>query len=911
MSSEEYEMVENPGDSTKNWVEEDDQSSIKDLESDDTSIIFQHLDIGNQTPEDFNDNPTFQDVLLNYKGRKSSSRHLCYIISGLMFGMWLLLLLIYANVKVTDISSSWKWKTDLVQFGNENLTLNHYDPENKNISMDDIWQGRFSPGFRWIKWLNRPQYPKSHDNYNNAGFYMTRGSKGEFVIVNAVDNTMKVLFESPQFPYENNFFYIKDVILNPKISVDDSSAYHLVVTDTLRQWRHSKFSIYWLFKPITNEFIPLMPEKKDMDKSKPSALKLLHFAEFTDDGDKIVFGIDHDLYWQNLKDLKVERITSSGSKSIFNGKPDWVYEEEVLSRDKFFWTSPDSKQLIFGTLNDTEVMDYEVDYFVKESENVGLTYDIPPTVLIDSVNQYPIKQSLKYPKPGTPNPKVSLFKYSFDERKIEELQFNHKSDSIVYDGDWVDDNHFLVKVSDRRSKTLSKQMVKVNENSVTEIEALDAGSFNGWINKVSPIVRVKNGYIDKTWTEDRTRLVYYDTPLSKEPLILSKGEFDVLDTEKVVYNDNEEIIYTLTNIKGSMSAHLTGITLKGEIKVVLGGDKSGKYEFSSDDNGQFMSLEYLGPEFASQKIFSTVELHLLEDDDAKLGKFLDSLEMTSDFSRMKSELVKYNFPTRIPRKVKIGDKDPVEINVIEILPPNFDPNRKKKYPILVHAYGGPGSQTVDDSYILGFNDVVSATLDAIVLIIDPRGTDGKGWKFKSFSTNKIGFWEGRDLKTITSDYIKKNSKIIDKNKIALWGWSYGGFTTLKTLELDQGDTFKFGMAVAPVTNWLFYNSIYTERYMNLPTENTNYHDTARISDVEAVAKSTRFLIMHGTADDNVHLQNSLWLLDKLNIKEIENYDVHFFPDNDHGIQYHNADIVVYDKLLNWLKDAFMGKFNDF
>ena len=132
---------------------------------------------------------------------------------------------------------------------------------------------------------------------------------------------------------------------------------------------------------------------------------------------------------------------------------------------------------------------------------------------------------------------------------------------------------------------------------------------------------------------------------------------------------------------------------------------------------------------------------------------------------------------------------------------------------------------------------------------------------------------------------------------------------MKTLEFDRGKTFKYGMAVAPVTNWLFYDSVYTERYMNPPKVNGNYEKYGRISDYKNFKSLKRFLLMHGTSDDNVHLQNLLWLLDKFNLGEVENYDVHFFPDSDHGIYYHNANSIVFDKLLHWLRDAFMGKFD--
>ena len=136
--------------------------------------------------------------------------------------------------------------------------------------------------------------------------------------------------------------------------------------------------------------------------------------------------------------------------------------------------------------------------------------------------------------------------------------------------------------------------------------------------------------------------------------------------------------------------------------------------------------------------------------------------------------------------------------------------------------------------------------------------------------------------------------------MAIWGWSYGGFMTLKTLEQDAGETFSYGMAVAPVTDWRFYDSIYTERYMHTPQHNREGYDNSSISNMTALHQNVRFLIMHGVADDNVHMQNSLTLLDKLDLAGVENYDVHVFPDSDHSIYFHNANRIVYDsKLLSW------------
>ncbi|KAI6914556.1 putative dipeptidyl-aminopeptidase [Hortaea werneckii] len=150
-------------------------------------------------------------------------------------------------------------------------------------------------------------------------------------------------------------------------------------------------------------------------------------------------------------------------------------------------------------------------------------------------------------------------------------------------------------------------------------------------------------------------------------------------------------------------------------------------------------------------------------------------------------------------------------------------------------------------------------------------------------------------------------KYVDAERIAIWGWSYGGFMTLKTLEQDAGETFKYGMAVAPVTDWRFYDSIYTERYMHMPQHNPDGYDNSTISNMTALSNNVRFLVMHGASDDNVHFQNTLSLLDKLDLANVRNYDVHIFPDSDHSIYFHNGNRVVYEKLRDWLINAFNGE----
>jgi len=200
---------------------------------------------------------------------------------------------------------------------------------------------------------------------------------------------------------------------------------------------------------------------------------------------------------------------------------------------------------------------------------------------------------------------------------------------------------------------------------------------------------------------------------------------------------------------------------------------------------------------------------------------------------------------------------------------------------------------------------MASNLGYIVVTVDGRGTGFSGRALRCAIRGNIGYWESHDQ--IAAAKIWAAKPYVDADRIAIWGWSYGGFLTLKTLEMDAGQTFKYGMAVAPVTDWRFYDSVYTERYMHMPQHNENGYDNASISNMKALGSNVRFLVMHGVADDNVHTQSSWTLLDKLDLAGVSNYDFHAFPDSDHSIYFHNANKMVYGRLNNWLINAFNGE----
>lgn len=857
----------------------------------DTSEMF--TEINNYTSkrsdlEDFLSDPNFQQMFLRFQGTRTITKRMCVVMSILMFAIWLIALIVYSEGNAQKVASGvWHGSaTTQVLLLNRNVTLNAFLPQNANVTFDTYRKGLYFPDYKVIRWLTRTQFPKD-DSYAVNGYYLaTEGS--EVVIRKANSDYRLVLLENTVFEYGNNFFNLADLVLNPGARADDASAFHVIRSDITRQWRHSSYSLFWLWQPISGNLIPIQPPG-----SEPDRLEKLHFVEFSPSGEYLIFGYNQDLFAMGVASKAIAVLTNSDSRNIFNGKPDWVYEEEVVADEKMIWWSPDLKKLVFASIDDTDVADYQFSFYVKSPEEVASSFDER------DLNQYPVQAFVKYPKPGTNNPLISLQVFDVDEQtitRIEGLSDEYiGEDFILNDATWIGSS-LLLKLTDRTSTILEKKLILSSDNSVKFISRQDTSEFNGWIEKSQPIVLVRHGdtvkYLEKVVVDNLVQLALFDLADSEN---YSKLLGPIHYESAVAYDDVDNSVFGMWGTNNEVLFGL--VSIEDGLKRVIANDGKFLPYFSPD--GHFVELNYDGPLEPWQKLINVADFG--EDVD------LDHYTLISDVKTLSNTLSFTNVPTRVQTKVKVGHgKDAVELNMIEIFPPNFDPTRK--HPLLVNAYGGPGSTNVDAGFLIDFHEVVSSELNAVVLLIDPRGTGSDDWNLKQWAYEKLGYWEPRDLTAIVQDYIKINNYVDDK-RTALWGWSYGGFTTLKTLEFDGGQVFKYGMAVAPVTNWMFYDSIYTERYMKSPKENENYDKISQISDFKKFSDVQRFLIMHGTADDNVHIQNSLWLLDRFDMESVENYDMHFFPDSDHSIYYHNANVIVYDKLLKWLEKAFKGAYD--
>ncbi|OWB63745.1 hydrolase activity protein [[Candida] boidinii] len=880
----------------------------------------------------------------------------------LFFFIWVILLISYANHgKLTDTNEYTPAVgnyTNIPPLSNNDGSSGEQNEQGKGkgeeegvvktlrrMTLEEQRMGTFYPFYRDFDIVDIPIL----NSFQDEGYY-THHSGSSFVLKKLSNKEFnKIILANNVITYNGLEYHISKIIMSPKLDKV------ILISNIDRLFRHSSLSNYFILDLKTSIIKPILIKKfmnKDTKEEIEEIPKLYH-ASFSTNGTYITSIYENNIYLTSFKEksststsssstntfeFETKQITNDGSKDIFNGRSDWIYEEEVLGSDISFWWSQDEKFFSFLKLNDEKVPIYDLDYFISEEP--------------DKILKYPNIKELKYPKPGFNNPIPSIHIYSikdktiYDVDKIDDnsIQDNNSEESlgkdfILYDASWVSNTELLLKETNRESKIMHIKVININNlkkkklNKSEIIRIVNATDFNGWISNNGRLLSLPietsidnndnnnkdellTGYIDFIVYNGYNHLAYYANATASTPtIVLTHGDYEVVGGP-LGYDPIKRLVYYIGTSGNAISRQLYSVhidTNHHELHMANNGtDVESPIVALTDDtlishftaqfspSGKYGVISYRGPSLPYQKI---IDMHQYSRE--LLEKSTNIIESDILDDRLKS----YAIPEKDYYTRSVGS-DPITgeeifVDVIEVRPPVFDSN--KKYPVLVSVYGGPGAQKLSCEFNYGFEEIVSSSLDVVVLYIDPRGTGNKGWKFRSYAKGKIGYWEPRDILTVTSELIKEN-QYMDSDKTAIWGWSYGGFTTLKTLEEDTDNVFKYGMAVAPVTNWLFYDSIYTERYMNKPNDNIEGYKNSKISNFENFKNKIKFLIMHGTSDDNVHFQNTLNLLDKFNLNKIENYELLIFPDSNHNISNHNAYIIVFDKLFNWLKSAFNNEF---
>ncbi|CAK7563495.1 MAG: hypothetical protein SEPTF4163_001364 [Sporothrix epigloea] len=774
----------------------------------------------------------------------------------------------------------------------------------RKITRSQVDEGYFAAKRASIKWVGGPAgedgllLETSHNVPENPFLVAkdVRSMAGAAVRTDTASS--RTLIKNATFEYAGMQYKIESAL------PCDNLTKVLLGVKTKANWRHSSTGSYFVLDVASQAVEPLVPGEPDAR---------IQLAQWSPASDAVSFTRDNNLYLRSVPieagrtaASPIKQITTDGGAELFYGVPDWVYEEEVLSGASATWWSPDGRYLAFLRTNETGVPSYPVQYFIERPSG---------TDPLPGEENYPEVRQIKYPKAGAHNPVVNLQFYDIGRGDV----FN-----VPVSGDFADDNRLittvlwagpqkvLIKETNRVSDIMQVVVVDVGARKGQAVRTVDVGQIDGGWFEISTTTRYvpadparqrpDDGYIDTIVYNNGDHLAYFTPPENPNPIMLTKGpDWEVVGGPSGV-DLARNLVYFVATVQGSTQRHVYSVNLHdgSGLTAITNTTAESFYAASFSTGAGYVLLEYRGPGIPWQKVISTPAA----SSDAATPAFQHTLE---DNAELADRARKHALPLRVYGTLEVpgyekGDP-PVQLNYVERRPPHFNPN--KQYPVLFQQYSGPGSQEVKHEFKVDFQSYIAASLGYVVVTVDPRGTGYIGRKNRVTVRGRLGMVESHDHIAAARHW--GGLPYVDASRLAIWGWSYGGFTTLKTLEQDAGRTFSYGMAVAPVTDWRFYDSVYTERYMGTPQTNGGGYDASAVQNATALAQNVRFLIMHGVGDDNVHLQNSLALLDRLDLAGVSNYDVHVFPDSDHSIYFHNGHQIVYDKLENWLINAFNGE----
>ncbi len=612
----------------------------------------------------------------------------------------------------------------------------------------------------------------------------------------------------------------------------------LLGTNFKKVYRHSFKGTYYAYDIATKKLTLI-----GQDIQEPA---------FSPDSKKVAYTKNNNIFIKNVVNGKQTQVTKDGKQNaIINGTTDWVYEEEFAFVKAFEWNK-NSNYIAFLRFDETDVPQFSMNVTGSEL--------------------YPNMYTFKYPKAGEKNAKVSLHLYNVISKTTTEL--NVGTYEYIPRIQWTNDTNILsVTTLNRHQNDLKlffvnakskKSNVVLNETDNAYVDVQDNLTFLD-----------DNSFI---WTSEKdgyNHIYLYDKKgnLKKQ---ITKGKWDV--TKYYGLNKSNNQIYYQSVENGSVNRGIYSIKLNGKGKKLLT-HKNGQSNASFSKNMQFFINNYSS--------VNTPPVYTLYNADGETIKIL------KDNTALIKKLNDYQLSPKEFSTITVNGND---LNMWMIKPINFNPN--KKYPLLMFQYSGPGSQQVGNKWNSN-NDYwhnMLAQKGMIVACIDGRGTGYKGRNFKKITQKKLGKYEVEDQIATA----KKLAQLpyIDKNNIGIWGWSFGGFMSTNCI-LKGNDVFTTAIAVAPVTSWRFYDSIYTERYMTTPQENlSGYDDNSPINYADKLKGN--YLLIHGSGDDNVHQQNTMRMVNAL-VEANKPFEMFIYPDRTHGIyKGKNTRLHLFTKMTDFL-----------
>ncbi|KAA0712052.1 Dipeptidyl peptidase 4 [Triplophysa tibetana] len=634
--------------------------------------------------------------------------------------------------------------------------------------------------------------------------------------------------------------------------------YVCFLSNYTKLWRHSYTASYSIYDMENKDFI---------NTDIPHEIQYLAWSPI---GHKLAYVWKYNVYVKETPASPSRQVTKNGAHNlILNGIPDWVYEEEMFSTNYALWWSPGGRFVAYAQFNDSGVHNIEYTWFGKD--------------------QYPETVSVPYPKAGTPNAIVKLFVFDTNTTAISEVSVpsdvgagEHYLSTVT----WATDERIAVQWQ-KRTQNYVVLMVYDFDNGTWSENALKQvlTSSTGWVGRFSPdepVFQPDGGscYYVMSDEEGFKHLVYFNE-LGKR-VFLTSGKWEVISILKVT---EDAVFYVSNEHKGQPGQrNVYKIDTSHSVTVcltcTLNEDRCKYNSALFSRKGTYYRMDCSGPGHPLYSLGNSQngsEVRVLEDNKELEGVLRDIA-----------------MPSVTHGTLKIGDFD---LWYQMTLPPKFD--KTKKYPLLIDVYAGPCSQKSDFRFRVGWSTYWASTENVIVASFDGRGSGYQGDKVMHSIYKRLGTYDVEDQITAVRQFI--NMGFIDKDRIAIWGWSYGGYVTSMVLGAGSG-VFKCGMAVAPVSKWEYYDSIYTERYMLTPRENQHFYDNSTVTGRAKNFKSVEYLLVHGTADDNVHFQQAAQISNAL-VDEQVDFDAMWYTDEDHGLG-GSANQHVYTHMTHFLKKCF-------
>ncbi len=624
-------------------------------------------------------------------------------------------------------------------------------------------------------------------------------------------------------------------------SFNEDESKILLATEVESIYRHSRRAVYFVYDIASKVTKKISDEKIMVPLLSP-------------DGNKVAYVFENDLFILNLSSGNTEQVTSDGEmNSIINGVTDWVYEEEFSFVRAFDWNS-DGSMLAFLRFDEQAVPEFSMDVY--------------------GADLYPSQNRFKYPKAGEDNSTVGLHLYNIAKKSttkislpeayyIPRIQWKKNADELSVQTLNRLQNHLKMYTVNAKNASVSLLLEEKDEAYVDITDNLTFLEDDSFI-----------------WTSEKDGYnhIYLHNSNGSLKSQLTKGPWEV--TKYYGFDPKRKTIFYQSTENGSINRDVYSIRVNGRNKIRLT-DKAGTNSAAFSTN-----FTYFINTFSSVSTPYTYTLHKASNGE-KVKDILDNTALTDKLSGY----------TTSPKEFSTININGYDLNMWMVKPANFDAS--KKYPLLLFQYSGPGSQQVANRW-LGSNDYwhqMLAQEGIIVACVDGRGTGLKGRDFKKMTYKELGKYEVEDQIAVA----KKLSEydFIDEDRTGIWGWSYGGFMASNCI-LQGNDTFEMAIAVAPVTSWRFYDTVYTERFMQTPQENASGYDENSPLTYPHLLKG-KYLLVHGGGDDNVHVQNSMRMIEAL-VQANKQFDWAIYPDKNHGISGGNTRLQLFTKMTNFIKE---------